>query len=90
MDSHWRTYEPLLGVAAYDTSFPVLCRTARVDVTAKIAGAEIDTPVGIVVEGICSLALTIEQLDALMERLSQARADVVRGLVTARAGGLTQ
>lgn len=44
-------------------------------------------PVTITIPGGASPALTLEQLDALVEQLQAARADVVRIQITAFAGG---
>lgn len=87
MADHWRCYEPIDDVAVFDIARG---ETTQVQVTARVAGADLATPIGVMVSGVCTLALTLEQADVLIERLSAARDDAARAIVVRRAGGMQQ
>lgn len=90
MADHWRSYEPITDVVVHNCDAPTDRRNTELVVTSKVDGAALGAPIGIVVADVCSLALTIEQADELIVRLSAARADAVRALVARRAGGVQQ
>ena len=88
MADYWRNYESILDVAIFDVE-ATSQRVVQLDTTAKTDGVELNAPVGIVIGGVCSLALTIEQVDALIDRLSAARRDAARRVTERRPGGMT-
>lgn len=80
---HWVLYESIDNVAVYEDAR----RCADPSALQVLGLPDTDTPVAISALDGRLLALTIDQVDQLMERLGRARADAVRAAVAALAGG---
>jgi hypothetical protein len=77
---HWRTYEVIESIATFDANGEGPTVTSLL-LTANTHASELypETRVGVAIGGIGSLALTVDQVDALCAQLQRARYDVRTG-----------